>query len=43
MAQRVMLAQQELEMARAAPEIHDLREAYKRMYEALEVKNIDML
>ena len=41
MAQRVMLAQQELEMARAAPELHDLREAYKRMYEALEVKNID--
>ncbi len=43
MAQRVMLAQQELEMARAAPEIHDLREAYRRMYEALEVKNIDSL
>jgi hypothetical protein len=43
MAQRVMLAQQELEMARAAPEIHDLREAYRRMYEALEVKNIDNL
>ncbi len=43
MAQRVMLAQQELEMARAAPEIHDLREAYRRMYEALEVKNIDAL
>ena len=43
MAQRVMLAQQELEMARAAPEIHDLREAYRRMYEALEVKNIDGL
>ena len=43
MAQRVMLAQQELEMARAAPELHDLREAYKRMYEALEVKNIDGL
>ena len=38
-----MLAQQELEMARAAPEIHDLREAYRRMYEALEVKNIDSL
>ena len=43
MAQRVMLAQQELQMAQAAPEIHNLREAYKRMYEALEVKNIELL
>ena len=43
MAQRVMLAQQELQMAQAAPQIHNLREAYKRMYEALEVKNIDEL
>jgi len=41
MAHRVMLAQQELQMAQAAPQIHDLREAYKRMYEALEVKDID--
>ncbi|MBU39703.1 MAG: hypothetical protein CL430_03975, partial [Acidimicrobiaceae bacterium] len=39
MSQRVMLAQQELQMAQAAPDIHNLREAYKRMYEALEVKN----
>ena len=43
MAQRVMLAQQELQMAQAAPQIHNLREAYKRMYEALEVKNIELL
>ena len=43
MAQRVMLAQQELQMAQAAPDIHDLREAYKRMYEALEVKNIELI
>tara|TARA_R110001599_G_scaffold288043_1_gene490853 strand:- start:178 stop:1665 length:1488 start_codon:yes stop_codon:yes gene_type:complete len=43
MAQRVMIAQQELQMAQAAPQIHDLREAYKRMYEALEVKNIELL
>ena len=43
MAQRVMLAQQELQMAQAAPEIHNLREAYKRMYEALEVKNIELI
>lgn len=38
-----MLAQQELQMAQSAPEIHNLREAYKRMYEALEIKNIDLL
>jgi len=43
MAQRVMLAQQELQMAQAAPQIHDLREAYKRMYEALLIKNIDAI
>jgi hypothetical protein len=43
MAQRVMLAQQELQMAQAAPQIHNLREAYQRMYEALEVKNIELL
>jgi hypothetical protein len=43
MAQRVMLAQQELQMAQAAPQIHDLREAYRRMYEALEIKNIDAI
>ena len=43
MAQRVMLAQQELQMAQAAPQIHNLHEAYKRMYEALEVKNIELI
>ena len=43
MAQRVMLAQQELQIAQAAPEIHNLREAYRRMYEALEIKNIDLI
>jgi len=39
MAQRVLIAQQQLQMAQAAPEIHDLQEAYRRMYEALEIKN----
>tara|TARA_R100001443_G_scaffold24201_3_gene36399 strand:- start:10309 stop:12705 length:2397 start_codon:yes stop_codon:yes gene_type:complete len=43
MSQRVMIAQQELQMAQSAPEIHNLREAYKRMYEALEIKNIELL
>jgi hypothetical protein len=40
-AQRVSLAQQQLAMAQAAPEVHNLKEAYRRMYIALEVKNIE--
>ena len=39
MAQRVLIAQQQLQMAQAAPEIHNLQEAYRRVYEALEIKN----
>jgi hypothetical protein len=42
-AQRQALAQTQLQMAMQSPEIHDLREAYRRMYAALEVKNIDEL
>ena len=43
MSQRVMIAQQQLQMAQAAPDIHNLREAYRRMYEALEIKNPETL
>ena len=43
MAQRMSLAQTQLQMATQNPEIHNLREAYRRMYDALEVKNIDAL
>lgn len=43
MAQRMSLAQTQLQMAQANPEIHNIREAYRRMYEALEVKNVDAL
>lgn len=42
-AQRHALAQTQLQMASQNPEIHNLREAYRRMYEALEVKNIDAI
>ena len=42
-AQRQALAQTQLQMAMQSPEIHDLREAYRRMYAALEVKNVDEL
>ena len=41
MAQRVTLAQTQLQLAQANPQIHNLTAAYKRMYQALEVDNID--
>ena len=40
-AQRIAQAQAILEMARSAPELHDVYEAYKRMYEAIRIPNID--
>ena len=43
MSQRVMLAQQQLQMATANPALHNLREAYRRVYQALDVDNIDAL
>ena len=43
MAQRMSLAQTQLQLAQSNPEVHNLREAYRRMYEALEVKNIDAI
>jgi hypothetical protein len=41
MAQRVTLAQTQLQLAQSNPEMHNLHEAYRRMYQALEVQNID--
>lgn len=41
MAQRVTLAQTQLQLAQSNPEIHNLHAAYKRMYQALEVQNIE--
>ena len=43
MTQRITLAQTQLQMAQAAPELHDLREAYRKMYIALNVKDIDAI
>ena len=43
MSQRVTLAQTELQLAQANPQIHNMYEAYRRMYEALGVRNIDAL
>jgi len=41
MSQRMSLAQTQLQLAQAAPQMHNLYEAYRRMYDALDVKNID--
>jgi hypothetical protein len=41
MAQRVALAQEQLKLAQSNPEMHNLHSAYRRMYQALEVQNID--
>ena len=42
-AQRIAVAQSQLEMAMQAPQMHDMHEAYRRMYEALGVRDIDKL
>jgi hypothetical protein len=41
MAQRVALAQEQLKLAQTNPQMHNLHAAYRRMYQALEVQNID--
>ena len=40
-AQRIAQAQAVLQMAQSAPQLHDQYEAYKRMYEAIRINNID--
>ena len=41
MTQRIQIAQAELQLAQSNPAMHDIHEAYKRMYQALGVKNIN--
>ena len=41
MSQRVTLAQTQLQLATSQPQIHNLYSAYRNMYEAIGVKNID--
>ena len=41
MAQRVALAQEQLRLAQSNPQMHNLHAAYRRMYQALEIQNID--
>ena len=43
MAQRVTLAQTQLQIAQSAPNLHNIYEAYRRVYEALGTKNLDMI
>lgn len=42
-AQRIALAQSQLQIAQQAPQMHDLHEAYRRVYEALGVRDIDKI
>ena len=41
--QRISMAQTELQLAQSNPQIHNLYEAYRNMYEAIGVKNIDQI
>jgi hypothetical protein len=42
-AQRITLAQTQLQIAQSAPQLHNIYEAYRRVYEALGTKNIDAI
>ena len=42
-AQRIALAQTKMQLAGAAPDMHNMYEVYKDMYEALGVKDIDRI
>ena len=42
-SQRIALAQSQMEMAMQAPDLHDTHEAFRRMYEALGVRDIDKI
>lgn len=43
MTQRIALAQQQLTLAQAAPQMHNTYEAYRRMYTALGVHDINLI
>ena len=43
MSQRVTLANENLKIAMSNPQLHNIREAYRRVYEALGTKDIDQL
>ena len=39
--QRIILAQTQLQMAQSAPQLHNMKEAFRKMYIALNIKDID--
>ena len=41
--QRISIAQSEMQLAASNPQIHNMYEIYRNMYEALGVKNIDLI
>ena len=41
--QRISMAQMELQLAQSNPQMHDLYQAYRQMYEAVGVKNINAI
>ena len=43
MSQRIMLAQTQLQLAQSNPQVHNLYEAYRRMYQALGVQQIEAI
>ena len=43
MSQRITLAQTQLQLAQAAPEMHNMYEAFRRMYSAMGVQNIEAI
>ena len=43
MSQRIQLAQAQLQLAQSNPQIHNAYEAYRRMYQALGVQNVDAI
>jgi len=43
MAQRMTLAQTQLQLAQSNPQLHNIYEAYRRMYESIGVQNIETI
>ena len=43
MSQRITLAQTQLQLAQAAPQMHNMYEAFRRMYSAMGVQNIEAI
>ena len=42
-AQRITMAQTQLQLAQSAPQMHNMYEAYRRMYEAIGVRDVDAI